>query len=109
MRLKDCTCLSKLSSAPLLLPDIIVCDVMMPVISGFEVCSNIRKEKELVDVKIVMSSAKAYEADRNKAKKMGADAYIVKPFTMAKFSTVMQTLGSMQLSACIFICWFPSS
>jgi CheY-like chemotaxis protein len=80
-------------------PDIIVCDVMMPVISGFEVCSNIRKEKELVDVKIVMSSAKAYEADRNKAKKMGADAYIVKPFTMAKFSTVMQTLGSMQLSA----------
>ena len=80
-------------------PDIIVCDVMMPVVSGFEVCRNIRKEEGLADVQIVMSSAKAYEADRNKAKKMGADGYIVKPFTMKKFETVMQSLGSMQLSA----------
>ena len=80
-------------------PDIIVCDVMMPVISGFEVCSNIRKVAELSEMKVVMSSAKAYEADRNKAKKMGADGYIVKPFTMKKFETIMKSLSSMQLSA----------
>lgn len=80
-------------------PDIIVCDIMMPDISGFEVCRNIRKEEDLADVKIVMSSSKAYEADRDKAKSLGADGYIVKPFTMAKFNSIMQSLGSMQLSA----------
>ena len=82
-----------------LLPDIIVCDLMMPGISGFEVCRNIRKEEDLADVQIVMSSAKAYEADRNKAKKLGAVGYIVKPFTIEKFETIMRSLSSMQVTA----------
>ena len=80
-------------------PDIIVCDIMMPDISGFEVCRNIRMEEDLAEVKIIMSSSKAYEADRSKAKKLGANGYIVKPFTMAKFDSIMQSLESMQISA----------
>ena len=77
-------------------PDIIVCDVMMPDISGYEVCRAIRKEREFADVKIVMCSSKAYEADRNKAKQLGAKGYIVKPFTMVKFNSILQSLESMQ-------------
>jgi CheY-like chemotaxis protein len=80
-------------------PDVVVSDVMMPGINGFELCKLIRQDDILGDVRIVMASAKAYEADKNKAKKMGADGYIVKPFTMEKFNTIINTLGSMKLSA----------
>ncbi len=80
-------------------PDLVVCDIMMPVVNGFEVCRMIREDKSLADLRIIMASAKAYEADRNRAKKMGANGYIVKPFTMEKFDMVMQSLDSMQLSA----------
>jgi len=80
-------------------PDIVVCDIMMPGVNGFEICRMIREDESLAGVRIVMASAKAYEADRNKAKKLGADGYIVKPFTMEKFDTIVQSLDSMQLSA----------
>ena len=80
-------------------PDILVSDVMMPGINGFELCRMVRADEVLGDMRIVMASAKAYEADKNKAKKMGADGYIVKPFTMAKFDAIMESLGSMTLSA----------
>jgi len=80
-------------------PDLLICDIMMPEVNGFEVCRMIRADKELADLRIIMASAKAYEADRTKAKRMGANGYIVKPFTIDKFLTVMQSLDSMQLSA----------
>jgi len=79
-------------------PDLVVSDVMMPGINGFELCSLIRKDKDLAAMPVIMASAKAYEADRNKAKRLGADGYIVKPFTMEKFDTIIMSLGSMKLS-----------
>ncbi|HKX55423.1 MAG TPA: response regulator, partial [Xanthomonadales bacterium] len=80
-------------------PDVVVCDVMMPGINGFELCGQIRKDKSLDDVRIVMASAKAYEADRNNAKRLGADGYIIKPFTIEKFNAIIQALDTMQLTA----------
>ncbi|NNK37207.1 MAG: response regulator, partial [Xanthomonadales bacterium] len=80
-------------------PDLLVCDVMMPEVNGFEICKAVRKDEAFANMPIVMASAKAYEADREKAKKMGANGYIVKPFTMDKFEAVIQTLGSMRVSA----------
>ena len=80
-------------------PDIVVSDVMMPGINGFELCNLIRQDESLKDMPVVMASAKAYEADRNKAKRLGADGYILKPFTLEKFDAIMLSLGSMQLSA----------
>ena len=80
-------------------PDIVVCDIMMPGVNGLEVLRLMREDASLADVRIVMASAKAYETDRNKAKKLGADGYIVKPFTMEKFDAILQSLDSMQLSA----------
>ena len=88
-----------LSRARKLRPDVIVCDLMMPEMNGFEVVSALRKEESLSDVRIVMASAKAYDADREKAKRLGADAYIVKPFTLEKFDSTLLSLGSMQLTA----------
>lgn len=80
-------------------PDVIILDVMMPGINGFDLLTMIRQHEGLADVRILMASAKAYEADRNKAKRLGADGYILKPFTMEKFDSTMQSLGAMQLSA----------
>jgi CheY-like chemotaxis protein len=79
-------------------PDIIILDVMMPVLNGFELCSKIRQDEVLADLPVVMLSAKAYEADQNKARKMGANGYIVKPFSMDKFATVLDALFSLKLS-----------
>jgi len=80
-------------------PDIVVSDLMMPGINGFDLLRMIRQDEGLAGVRIVMASAKAYEADRNKARRLGADGYIVKPFTMDKFESFVQSLGAMQLSA----------
>jgi len=80
-------------------PDVVVCDVMMPEVNGFEVCRSIREDESFADIRVVMASSKAYDADRNKAKRLGADGYIVKPFTMEKFDSIWHSLGSMQLSA----------
>ena len=80
-------------------PDVVVSDVMMPGINGFELCQMIRSDEMLTGVRIVMASAKPYDADRNKARRLGADGYIVKPFTVEKFDAILKSLGTMQLTA----------
>ena len=58
-------------------PDLIILDVMMPKMNGFEVCSGIRKEYK---TPIIMRSARGESFDRIKGLDMGADDYIAKPF-----------------------------
>jgi len=60
--------------------DAVVLDIMMPDIDGFEVLRHVRATPALEDLPVVMLSAKASPQDRERAKSMGADAYIVKPF-----------------------------
>lgn len=60
-------------------PDIMVLDLMMPVMDGFEVCRQVRKDN---DIPIIFLSAKDSETDRLIGLTMGADDYVVKPFSM---------------------------
>ena len=60
-------------------PDMLLLDVMMPVMDGWEVCREIRSES---DVPIIMLTAKGETADRVSGLEMGADDYIVKPLEM---------------------------
>jgi DNA-binding response OmpR family regulator len=60
--------------------DAVVLDIMMPDISGFEVLEHVRATPALADLPVIMLTAKASPQDRERAKDMGADAYIVKPF-----------------------------
>ena len=60
-------------------PDMLLLDVMMPVMDGWEVCKEIRAES---DVPIIMLTAKGKTADRVSGLEMGADDYIVKPLEM---------------------------
>lgn len=59
-------------------PDLIIADVMMPKISGFEMLDILRNTDELKNVKVVMLSALGQEEDQQRASKLGADKYLVK-------------------------------
>ena len=65
---------------PLARPDCVVTDVMMPEMDGFELTRELRRRPELADMKIIVLSAKTYEFERRRAKELGADGYLSKPF-----------------------------
>jgi phosphate regulon transcriptional regulator PhoB len=76
-------------------PDLIVLDVMLPSASGFDVCRILRKQS---DVPIIMLTARADETDRVVGLEIGADDYIVKPFSMrelvARVKTILRRAGT---------------
>ena len=61
-------------------PDLIILDILLPKMNGYEVCEKLKKDPEFSKVPILMLTAKAQEKDMVLAKKAGADAYISKPF-----------------------------
>ena len=61
-------------------PDLALVDIMMPGISGYEVCRRIREHPQWRRIKIVMVSAKGREAEVSKGLSLGADLYVTKPF-----------------------------
>lgn len=61
-------------------PDIAILDIMMPKMSGFEVCSKVR-EKIGKDIGIILLSAKGQKVDIERGDKAGADIYLTKPFS----------------------------
>jgi CheY-like chemotaxis protein len=75
-------------------PDIIFLDVMMPKMNGFEVCDMVKRDPETKDICIVMLTAKGQEIDKQKAKELGADYYITKPFNIDEIiKKVIDILG----------------
>jgi two-component system alkaline phosphatase synthesis response regulator PhoP len=62
-------------------PDLVLLDVMLPHLNGFEVCQTIRENSAWNGVKVVMLSAKGRELEVRKGLALGADAYITKPFS----------------------------
>lgn len=61
-------------------PELILLDIMMPDMSGYEVSKKIKDDPELAAVYIIMVSAKTQQEDRKQAAHAGADEYITKPF-----------------------------
>lgn len=62
-------------------PDLIVLDVMLPELDGFEVCKVLRRDPATAGVPIIMLTAKAAEVDRVVGLELGADDYVTKPFS----------------------------
>ena len=62
-------------------PDLVVLDVMMPKLNGFEVCERVRADPAFADMRILMLTAKGREAEMSKGLALGADAYMAKPFS----------------------------
>jgi DNA-binding response OmpR family regulator len=73
-------------------PDLVILDVMMPRLNGFEVCEAVRADPALADVRILMLTAKGREAEVRKGLALGADAYIPKPFSTHELVGRVHTL-----------------
>ncbi|MEG0371958.1 MAG: response regulator transcription factor [Clostridium sp.] len=63
-------------------PDLILLDVMLPDMDGFDVCKNINKSKETENIPIIMLTAKGDELDKILGLEIGADDYMTKPFSV---------------------------
>jgi two-component system, OmpR family, alkaline phosphatase synthesis response regulator PhoP len=75
-------------------PDLILLDIMLPIIDGFEVCQMIRSNTNWKDIKIIFVSAMGREVDIAKGLALGADAYITKPFANEEIiQKVREVLG----------------
>lgn len=70
-------------------PDIVVLDVMMPVMDGWEVCKRIR---EVSDVPVIMLTAKSDEEDKVRGFRLGVDDYVTKPFGFAEFNSRIEAI-----------------
>jgi len=62
-------------------PDLILLDIMMPKMDGYEVCQRIRADASLKDISIIRLTAKGREVEREKGLALGADYYVTKPFS----------------------------
>jgi len=62
-------------------PDLILLDVMMPRMSGYDLCQKVRENPAWQDIKIIMLSAKGRDVEVTKGMAVGADAYVTKPFS----------------------------
>jgi len=77
-------------------PDLVLLDIMMPKMDGYEVCQRIRSDASLKSVRIVMLTAKGREVEKEKGLALGADSYITKPFsTREVVSKVKELLTDM--------------
>lgn len=82
-----------INQAQLKLPDVILLDVMLPVIDGVEVCRRLRSKPETASSIIIMLTAKTEEADQLIGFSVGADDYVTKPFSVR---VLMERIKALQ-------------
>jgi len=73
-------------------PDLLILDLMLPDISGLDVCKEIRNKSNNEDIFILMLTAKGEEVDRIVGFELGADDYLVKPFSLRELSLRVSSL-----------------
>lgn len=75
-------------------PDLILLDIMLPKMDGFDVCKEIKKDKDIEHIPVIMLTAKGEEFDKILGLELGADDYITKPFSvrelLARIKAVMR-------------------
>jgi DNA-binding response OmpR family regulator len=75
-----------------ILPDILFLDVMMPEINGYDVCHAIKTDPSLKGIYVIMLTAKGQVAEQERGKEVGADEYIVKPFSPMEILNKIKTI-----------------
>ena len=80
-----CTCLTSgadaVRSARALLPDLVLLDLMLPGMDGFQICSMLKKDPKTAHIPIVILTARVAESDIVRGLEFGADDYVTKPFS----------------------------
>ena len=75
-------------------PDLVLLDVKMPKVDGYEVCRQIKADPETSSIQVIMLTARAQEADRQSGREAGADDYFTKPFSpLALLDKISKVLG----------------
>jgi len=72
-------------------PDLVLMDMMMPIVSGYEAVVELKADAATRDITIVGLSAKAMATDMERATDVGIDGYITKPFRIAQVLTVVES------------------
>jgi len=75
-------------------PDLVVLDIMLPELDGFEVCKRIKENPETAGIPVVMLTAKKNSQDYARGMQVGADAYVTKPFKSAQVIELIEGLLS---------------
>ena len=73
-------------------PDLIILDVMLPGLDGYEICRRLRKQPETATVPIIFLSARADQGDMNEGLRMGANAYLTKPVLPSSILAKVESL-----------------
>jgi DNA-binding response OmpR family regulator len=73
-------------------PDLIVLDVMLPALNGFDVCRRIRASRQAKDTKVLMLTARGRDGEVARGMAAGADAYVTKPFATRELMKVVAEL-----------------
>ncbi|TQS73143.1 response regulator transcription factor [Rhodobacteraceae bacterium] len=73
-------------------PDLVLLDVMLPEVSGFEICQKMRADPALDRVKILMMTARGSAMEQRKGLALGADGFIAKPFELQALRTQVQRI-----------------
>jgi DNA-binding response OmpR family regulator len=73
-------------------PHILFLDIMMPEINGYDVCRAIKCDPELKQTYIIMLTAKGQIAEQERGKEVGADEYIIKPFSPMEILTLVKSI-----------------
>ena len=82
------TCLKKAKDEK---PDLILLDIILPGLNGFEVCKHLKKDQETKDIPIIMLTSLAQEQDLSKGLEEGASCFITKPFNPADLLIEIKT------------------
>lgn len=72
-------------------PDLVVTDVVMPEMSGFELCRSLKKNEATQELPVLICTSKNQDLDKLWGRKQGADAYVTKPYTREDFLKAVQT------------------
>ena len=62
-------------------PDLVLLDIIMPKMDGFEVLSELKKDSRTKEIPIIVLTAKGQKLDKDKGRRLGAEDYIIKPFS----------------------------
>jgi two-component system phosphate regulon response regulator PhoB len=84
-------------------PDVVILDIMLPTVSGYDVLGEMRKREETKEIGVILLTARRDEADRIRGLSLGADDYLTKPFSPQELTlrvqALLRRLGSPAISA----------
>jgi CheY-like chemotaxis protein len=85
-------CLDKVKDVQ---PSVVTLDIMMPRLDGWDTATRLREDPETANVKVVLLSARAQEADLQRGSRIGVDAYLTKPFDPDELISVVRRLAGL--------------